>query len=237
MNLKELTESYEEYTLTEAYLTEGLRIFKESKKLYTIASKITSKLSKIEKTGSAEAVAAAKKLAADITKLGDEYKKVEDDFAGKKLDKTTATAKLKALKNSNDSISGYIKSAKTKSLLGKIGLGVVITGLGVLLGSIAMNPSLLNSIASGVQNFAAAASAKIGSFFGKKDVEKAIPGAAQRSRDAPAPTRSTSETRAASRSRSTPSSSPRMGVKFPTPKAPKSSLRQFADDNMDSMNY
>ncbi len=168
MNLKELTESYQEYTLTEAYLTEGLRIFKESKNLYKIASKITSKLSKIGKDGNVEAVTAAKKLAADITKLGDEYKQVEDDFANKKLDKSTATAKLKALKNSNDSISGYIKSAKAKSLLGKIGLGVVITGLGVLLGSIAMNPSLIASIGSGVKDFAAAASAKIGSFFSKK---------------------------------------------------------------------
>jgi len=167
MNLKELTESYQEYTLTEAYLTEGLKIFKESKNLYKIASKITSKLGS-RKYNNPEAITVAKKLAADITKLGDEYKRVEDDFANKKLDKAKATAKLKALKNSNDSISGYIKSAKTKNLLGKIGLGVVITGLAVLLGSIAMNPSLIASIGSGVKDFAAAASAKIGSFFSKK---------------------------------------------------------------------
>lgn len=168
MQLKELIENYDNFILTEEYLTEGLKIFKESKKLYTISNKITNKINKIPSTNK-EGISIAKKLADDIKKLADEYKKVEDDFANKKLDKISAVSALKKLKKDNETLGSFIKKENTKNILVKVGLGVLISGLGVLLGSILMNPGLISSIGIGIKSFSDAAKQKIDNFFGTSD--------------------------------------------------------------------
>lgn len=153
MNLKEMNEGYEEYLLSEEYLVEGLKIFKESKKLYKFAAKITKRVTKLQnKNKDMEAVNAAKKLADDITKLADQYKVVEDAFANKELDKRTATNKLKDLKTQNEVLMKYIKSEKTKSLLGKIGLGSLVLALGGFLGSIFVSPELIASVGAHISS-------------------------------------------------------------------------------------
>lgn len=237
MKLKELLEDYDEHLLSEEYLVEGLKIFKESKKLYKFSLKLTSKLDKIK---DAEAASVVKKLAADVNKLADEYKKVEDDFANKKLNKDSATGKLKELKSKNEALVTYVKSARTKSILGKVGLGTLVTTLVVFLGTIIVAPELITAAGAyvkvGAEKFAdllkKAGLGISGLLSGKKE-DAPIPGASQRSKDAPFKTPSTPASRAAARSRS--------GGKSSTPMFSKDSktsmLRKFADDQMSSNNY
>jgi hypothetical protein len=164
MNLKELNEEYDEYILSEEYLIEGLKIFKESKKLYNFAEKINKKA---EKGTDPEAVKTAKKLADDIVKLADQYKVVEDAFANKELDRATATNKLKELKTKNESLSNYIKDARTKSLLTKLGLGVVVGGLGVLLGSILVPSGLFSAVGAAISSGVGTIAKALGSLGAK----------------------------------------------------------------------
>jgi len=132
MDLKELTESYDEYAQTEEfYIEEGLKAFKKSKKLYKYADKIEKKLAKAEKSKrvSPAEVSKLKGLAKDIMKLADEFKVIEDDYASGKVEKSLSKEKLKRVKRTNERLLTLMKKDETKSIMKKIGLGALTAGI------------------------------------------------------------------------------------------------------------
>ena len=129
MNLKELNENYDEYIQTEEYcLEEGLKVFKKSKRLYKFADKIDKKLAKLEKKTnvSPSEVSKLKKISSDLVRLADEYKVIEDAFATKQASKKVSKEKIKSLNRKNEKLLSDMKSAETKSIMKKIGLGSLI---------------------------------------------------------------------------------------------------------------
>jgi len=145
MNLQQLNENYEEYILTEEYLTEGLKVFKKSKKLYKFANKIDKKLINLRDKRKEEDVKVAEKLSKDVKNLADKFKTVEDAFKDKDLDKETAKNKLKSLKKEHEVLLSYVKKERTKSALKKIGIVGILGGLVAALGSVAIPAGLIQS--------------------------------------------------------------------------------------------
>jgi len=136
--------------LTEEYLIEGLKIFKKSKKLYNFANKIDKKLIKLVDKNKGEEIKVAQKLSKDVKKLADEFKVIEDAFADKELDKKSAKSKLKTLQMHHQILLKHVSSKQTKSLLGKIGLGVLAVGLVAVLGNVAIPSGLIQSVGANV---------------------------------------------------------------------------------------
>ena len=159
MDLKELTESYNEYTKTdEYYLEEGLKAFKKSKKLYKYAERIERKLAKAEKSKrvSPSEVSKLKALSKDIMKLADEFKVIEDDFASGKVEKTLSKEKLKRVKRTNERLLTLMKKDETKNIMKKIGLGTLTAGILAALWAMGAMSGI------GVVRIAASAGSRIG---------------------------------------------------------------------------
>ena len=112
MTLQEMNNKYDEFILTEEYLIEGLRIFKESNKLYNFANIINKKAIGIREKDP-ESYKVFLKTAEDTRALADKYKAVEDAFASKIITKKEAIDKLKELKVKNEELLKYIKSENT----------------------------------------------------------------------------------------------------------------------------
>lgn len=132
MNLNEMNNSYDEYTLTEEYyLEEGLKIFKKSKKLFKYADRIQKAVAKAEtkKKVSPAEVSRLKALATDITKLADEFQVIEDDFAKGNVDRKVSKGKIKRVEMKNAALLAKLKKDEMKQTFKKIGMSALIVGL------------------------------------------------------------------------------------------------------------
>lgn len=132
MTLQEMNNSYDEYALTEDFqLEEGLKVFKKSKKLSKYADRIDKAIGKAEtkRKVSPSEVTRLKALSKDISKLSDEFKVIEDDFAKGSVSKKVSKEKLKRVKRTNERLLNLMKKDATKETFKKIGIGAVALGL------------------------------------------------------------------------------------------------------------
>jgi uncharacterized membrane protein YgaE (UPF0421/DUF939 family) len=119
MRLEELNERYDEYTLSEEYLNEGLRIFKKSKALRKLAKKMDQQIKATKKGVSTTGIT---KLSKDVNLLANKFEKIEQDFAGKKLNKKEAKAKIEDVKKTSVKILKDLRSQKNADLFKTMGM-------------------------------------------------------------------------------------------------------------------
>jgi len=148
MTLQEMNDNYDEYILTEEYLQEGLKYFKKSKRLYKFADKIDNKIAKekmkLEKKGKDVNLDTIEKTSKEIRKLADSYKVVEDAFASKEIDRSTAKQKINDLKIKYGAVLQYIRKENVKKAFKFLGIGALLIGLGAFLTSSGAAPFMAN---------------------------------------------------------------------------------------------
>jgi len=134
VGLKENSEEDFQLMVEDEVITEGLKIFKKSNQLNKFADKIERKMLRAGDRGKDAKFSYLKTLSKDLRDLSKKFGDIERGFAEKKMNRAQAGQKIKALKNSNQSLLIKLKSQQAKDAFKIIGLSAVGIAAIALLG-------------------------------------------------------------------------------------------------------